>query len=1035
MTFIALLLLPGASITLTSDGSGFFPLPDSLWAAPSGSFALVGGDTLSAFNAARGAQVGMRVEPPPPAGTPVTLVFDTLPFTIPHTTGLRLEPLDRIPVSAGSSYSPSPAGEGLYISGVKRLGVSLGSDGGLAQGTRISLEGMLSPGVRVSGTVSDESLPLGAASSEALSELDRVNLLVEGERWSAELGDMEREVAGGALSPVSYRRSVSGAAGSLEPGGRLSLGGSFGVTGARRHNSVFFTQEGVQGPYSFAPSGVTPGSERVYLDGVLMRRGSGADYTVDYAGGRLTFTPSRLIRRDQRVEVSCYRVGDGFRRGVAAGELSARGEGLTVLSRFFREGDDTGAPLGFVMSPEAEDVLRSAGENPGDAWLDGASYVGEGKGSYSLDSLGHYVYEGPEGGGWTVTFQRPPAPLAGDYIYDSVLGGFLWAGEGLGTHLPRKYIDIPAMRELGGVTLTAGTGSLSGQVTGYVSRRRGNLFNPGLTTREGSYVSTGFSLEPWESGPELFARGRFVSEGFTFPDESDPDSTLSRWLLPPGYSGNDSYGEAGLESERAALCFGKRSLESGGSVENAEADSELDMGRLTLRLTAGAGRRTGAPELAEGSRVSGGSSMEYRVGAFTPFISMESRRESWADSLEGFMHQGEVGTLASLGPWSLRCYTGGVLDRRGGDDMPDRTARAGLSGEGAGSGWSAGWNYNHSTGWFPGGGLSRADAILGRVCLTGAGWWANADYTAGGYLGRAVEVIYTWVGRGNGDYGYDPDTGEYYPDPGGEYLRSFQSGEGEEKVLESRLKSAGSLRLDGGGLDASVTLAAQDPGDRWKTFLLAGAFDTGGPGEWTFTGTPWLAWEEGVLRRVTLRLYASELRENLSGSGLRSGRERSAGLTPLLRPAQVLELELSGKLFLKDQNLYGSRRITGTRLSADPRYIPFPGFTGGVEVSAEKRRERNSGLAAASYGIRPHLSLNTRGWSVSAGYSVSRIAGEGDLPSWFFDGAGRGYTLEGDLNAGRSLGRWFRLNLFFRGRRPAGGDWTRTGGLEGTVTF
>ncbi|HQH79365.1 MAG TPA: hypothetical protein PK535_10385 [Synergistaceae bacterium] len=76
----------------------------------------------------------------------MTLVFDTLPFTIPHTTGLRLEPLDRIPVSAGSSYSPSPAGEGLYISGVKRLGVSLGSDGGLAQGTRISLEGMLSPG-------------------------------------------------------------------------------------------------------------------------------------------------------------------------------------------------------------------------------------------------------------------------------------------------------------------------------------------------------------------------------------------------------------------------------------------------------------------------------------------------------------------------------------------------------------------------------------------------------------------------------------------------------------------------------------------------------------------------------------------------------------------------------------------------------------------------------------------------------------------------------------------------------------------------
>lgn len=1035
MTFLPLLLLSGASITLTSDGSGFFPLPDSLWAAPSGAFAVVGGDTLNAFNSASGALVGLRVEPSPPAGVQVTLVFDTLPLNFPHTARLRLEPLARIPMGAGSSYIPSPAGEGLYISGVKRLGVSLGTDGGLVQGTRISLDGMLSPGVRVSGAITDESLPLGSASSEALSELDRVNLLVEGESWSAELGDMEREVSGGPLSPVSYRRSVSGAAGTLDPGEWLSLGGGYGVTGARRYNSVFLTQEGVQGPYSFAPSGVAPGSERVYLDGVLMQRGSGADYTVDYPAGSLTFSPARLIRRDQRVEVSCYREGDGFRRGMASGEVLARGGWLTVLSRFFREGDDTGSPLGFVMSPEAEEVLRNAGENPGDAWLDGASYVGEGEGSYSLDSLGRFVFEGPGGGDWTVTFQRPPAPLEGDYVYDSVIGGFLWAGEGRGTHLPRKYIDIPAMRELGGATLSGRTGAFSGQVSGYLSRRRGNLFNPEQTTREGTYFSSGAALEPWESGPVIFARGRLVSEGFTFPDESDPDSTLSRWLLPPGYSGNDSYGETGLESERAALTFGKRYLESGGSVENARARSEMNPGPWTLKLTAGAGRRTGAPELADGNRLSGGSSLEYRAGVFTPFLDLESFRESWADSLDGFMHRGEIGTLTDLGPWNLRVYTGGVLDRRGGEGLPDRVARAGFSGDGAGAGWSAGYSYNHSTSWFAGGGQSRADAILGEVFLNGSGWWANANYTAGGYLGKSVEVIYTWVGEGNGDYSYDPETGEYYPDPGGEYLRSFQSGEGEEKVLESRLKSAGSLRLEGGGLDASVTLAAQDPEDRWKTFLLAGAFDAGSPGEWTLTGTPWLSWEEGVLRRLTLRLFSTELRENLSGSGLRSSRERSAGLTPLLRPAPVLELELSGRLFLKEQNLYGPRRIIGTRISVDPRYIPSPGFTGGLEIFAENRRERNYPLDVTSYGLRPHLSLNTRGWSVSAGYAVSRIDGEGDLPSWFFDGAGRGYTLEGSLNAGKNLGRWFRLNLFFRGRRPAGGEWTRTGGLEGTVTF
>jgi hypothetical protein len=205
---------------------------------------VVGGDTLNAFNSASGALVGLRVEPSPPAGVQVTLVFDTLPLNFPHTARLRLEPLARIPMGAGSSYIPSPAGEGLYISGVKRLGVSLGTDGGLVQGTRISLDGMLSPGVRVSGAITDESLPLGSASSEALSELDRVNLLVEGESWSAELGDMEREVSGGPLSPVMLPQERQRGCGHPGPGEWLSLGGGYGVTGARRYNSVFLTQEG-----------------------------------------------------------------------------------------------------------------------------------------------------------------------------------------------------------------------------------------------------------------------------------------------------------------------------------------------------------------------------------------------------------------------------------------------------------------------------------------------------------------------------------------------------------------------------------------------------------------------------------------------------------------------------------------------------------------------------------------------------------------------------------------------------------------------
>lgn len=1017
-----------------SDGTGFFPIPDSTWAAPGTSFAVVSGDTLPAFNSARGAVVGLRVEPPPASGVPVELVFDTLSIVRPNSFELRLEPLARLPVDIGSRYSASPSGEGLYISGVKRLGVSLGSGGGLVQGTRLSLDGTLAPGVSVRGAITDESLPLGTASSEAVSELDRVNLLVEGSSWTTELGDMEREMTGDGLTPLRYRRSLSGFAGSVTPAGGVTGGAGYGVAGARRYHTVFLTQEGVQGPYSFAPSGVTPGSERIYLDGVLLSRGSSADYTVDYPGGRLTFTASRLIRRDQRVEATCYREGDGFRRGIMTGGLSIGSGELGLESGFFREGDDTGSPLGFVMSPEAEEVLRNAGENPADAWLSGATYLGEGEGSYGIDSLGHYVYLGPGGGGWEVTFQRPPEG-PGDYVYDSVTGGYRWVEEGGGTHLPRKYIDIPAMRELGGVALHGGYGVLSADLSGFVSRREGNLFNPAGTTREGSFLSTGLVLEPWPEGPALFARGRLVSGGFSFPDESDADIDLSRWLLPVGFKGNDSYAEAGLSSERASFSAGKRFLSDGGSVEMVQSDAHFVWDRLAMGLNGKAGRRGGAPGLPDGDLVSAGTSLSLSAGEFTPFLSLSTSRESWADSLSGWLNEGEAGTLLERGDWNFRVFAGGALDRRNGSGLPDRTARAGVSGSGRGVSWSMDGTYNHSTSWFPEGGLSRADAITMGLSLNGPGWWSHTDYSAGGYLGRSVEIVYTWVGEGNGEYSYDPETGEYYPDPGGAYDRSFQSGEGEEKVLECGLKSSGYFRGEGAGLDGSLILQASDPYDRLKTFTLAGALDSESPGEWSVSLSPWLSWEEGLLRRVTLRLSASDLRETLSGSGRRRATERSVRLTPLLRLHRVIELELSGRVNRRDDDLYGPRSISGLLISADPRYLPAPGISAGLELSADRRSESSSLLSETSYGVRPHISVNTGGWTTSASYAVSVIPGEGDLPSWFFDGVNRGVTHDGSVNAGRNLGRWIRLSLFFRGRRPAGGDWTRTGGLEGTVSF
>ncbi len=303
---------------------------------------------------------------------------------------------------------------------IEKLGVSLGAGGGITQGTELSIRGMLASGISVNGKITDRNLPLGAASSEALSELDRVYVELRGNSWNAEMGDLQWENRG----PVPWRQDVTGFSAGIFPGESFDLSGGFGTTGSQRRRSAFLTEEGLQGPYTFAPEGgVTPGSERLFLDGERLSRGSGADYEMDYAAGLVTFTTRRLIRQDQRVEVSYYRLGDGFRKNVARGETGFRfSEGLSLGFSGFSRGDDTGAPLGFIITDEIEEALGAAGENPEDAWIDGGKYVGENNGSYTLDSLSRYVWTGPGEGDWTVEFQRPPSG-GGDYIYSSALGG------------------------------------------------------------------------------------------------------------------------------------------------------------------------------------------------------------------------------------------------------------------------------------------------------------------------------------------------------------------------------------------------------------------------------------------------------------------------------------------------------------------------------------------------------------------------------------------------------------------------------------
>ena len=1024
------------TLTLETDRFGFIEFPGDVWVRPGTVTAYADADTFSTRVGAMGARVGIYLEPVPPPGTEVILEFDTLPLSIPSSAGITLDLSERLGTLPSRTGVSDPLQEhGLYISGTKRIGLSVGDGGGLDQGTRITVDGTAAPGVTVTGSVTDRNLS-GASSSELVSQLDRIFFNVQGERWRVRLGDMEWERGDGETGPLSWRRELSGVDLYGDPSGWLTTGGGYGTSAEDRRRKSFLTQEGIQGPYDISGGWeIVPGSERVWLDGSPMERGASADYQMEYTAGLITFTPRRLIRADQRVEVTYFQRGDGFRKDL--GTVSAEGGwesgGITFTGLLVE--DDRESPLGFVLSPEAIEVLSMAGEDPADAWLDGAEHVGPGGGSYDRDSLERFVFRGPHQGEWKVVFGRPPDG-PGDYIYDSSLWGFAWAGEGTGTHLPRRYVQIPEGYRTGGTSVHMDAGPFSADLQTAFSERTGNLFNPGATTRGGSILQGLISTELWIDGPSAGVRGRAVTSGYTPPGELDPDSSLALWSLPSGWEGRDDEVEVFAGSVPLMVRFAGRFPEGGGVIDRFSIGSSRTTGPLGTVLNARLVIRRGIPVLSEGNLNSIGLSMDLDLGQTAPFAGGSRTSESWEDSISGEVLTGFAGAAREFqGGSALIRFELQDDGRAGTPSGPFTVWRGRLEGAASTGPWRFGGTAEHSSTSYDAGGELQADAIGLTVSGTVGDAWLQSVYSGSGALSRSLEVIYVWVGAGEGSYSFDPGTGQYYPDPHGDYEVSYQPGSAGGNITSASLETSISVAGNQDGVSLSILISSSGEDDRTGTLLLFNAFDPEREGSYGIDVSPWWRWDDGFVRRVSAAGRYSDRRISYSGAGLRSEREWSVGVSPQLRPAEEIAVYTSALLWREEEDLYGPRDIRGFRMGLDPALILRPGSEVGILIAAERRTEVNASLQDWLYQGGPHFSWRSTGWTSSAEVTAGYIPGEGHLPSWFFDGDGYGLSWRTSARVGRAVSAGLDLNLFYLGRRSAGDEWIHRAGLEGTVSF
>jgi len=219
--------------------------------------------------------------------------------------------------SSSSTFS-SLSGDELTTSGFISRGVSVGNNQDVVLNSALNLQisGKLSEDVEILASISDKNVPIQPeGNTEYLSKINNIFLtLLIKSKIRIDAGDI-------VLTPpkddfLAVNRNLLGMSLRVNSSWKETtmnnaVGG--GVTKGKYVRQTIVPQNGVQGPYRLYGENnetnivVVAGSERVYLDGVLLVRGQDNDYVIDYNTAEITFTPAILVTTEKRlvVEFEC----------------------------------------------------------------------------------------------------------------------------------------------------------------------------------------------------------------------------------------------------------------------------------------------------------------------------------------------------------------------------------------------------------------------------------------------------------------------------------------------------------------------------------------------------------------------------------------------------------------------------------------------------------------------------------------------------------------------------------------------------------